>query len=97
FVFGEVLVDFRKLELRRGGKLIKATAKDFKTLHYFVTHPEVTIPRDELLDRVWGFHNYPTTRTLDNRIMQLRKKLERDPASPAHFLTVYGVGYKFVP
>jgi len=97
FLFGDVVVDFRKMELRRGEKQIDATAQEFKTLHYFITHPEVPISRDELLNRVWGFHHYPTTRVVDNRIMQLRKKLESDPSRPAHFLTVHRVGYKFVP
>jgi len=97
FLFGDVVVDFRKMEIRRGGELIEATAQEFKTLRYFVTHPERAISRDELLNHVWGYHHYPTTRTVDNRIMQLRKKLENDPAKPAHFLTLHGVGYKFVP
>jgi hypothetical protein len=97
FFFGEVVVDFRRMELRRCGKPIEATAHEFKTLRYFVTHPEVPISREELLNQVWGFHRYPTTRTVDNRIMQLRKKLEADPAKPTHFVTVCGVGYKFVP
>lgn len=97
FLFGDVVADFRKMELRRGGIRVEASALDFKTLLYFLTHPEMTISRDELLNRVWGFHHYPTTRTVDNRILQLRKKLEIDPANPTHFLTVHGVGYKFVP
>jgi len=97
FFFGDVVVDFRKMELRRGRKRIEATPLEFRTLHYFVTHPEVPISRDELLNHVWGYCDYPATRTVDNRIMQLRKKVESDPARPIHVLTVHGVGYKFVP
>jgi len=97
FFFGDVVVDFRKLELHRCGQRIKATMQEFKTLRYFLMHPEVAISRDELLNNVWGFHQYPTTRTVDNRIMRLRKKLENDPTKPVHLLTVHGLGYKFVP
>jgi DNA-binding response OmpR family regulator len=55
------------------------------------------ISRDELLDKVWGYENYPCTRTVDNHILRLRQKLESDPSHPSHFLTVHGLGYKFVP
>jgi two-component system, OmpR family, alkaline phosphatase synthesis response regulator PhoP len=54
------------------------------------------ITRDELLNEVWGYQNYPSTRTVDNHILKLRQKLERDPSSPTHFRTVHGMGYKFV-
>ena len=53
--------------------------------------------RDELLNEVWGYQNYPSTRTVDNHILKLRQKLEKDPANPVHFRTVHGMGYKFVP
>jgi DNA-binding winged helix-turn-helix (wHTH) protein len=95
--FGEVCVDFRKMELRRSGARVKMTASEFKTLRYFVCRPAVVISRDELLNEVWGYQNYPTTRTVDNRIFNLRKKLERTPSRPVHFLSVFGVGYKFMP
>jgi hypothetical protein len=95
--FGEVEVDFQKMELRRLGRLVGLTAHEFRTLRYFLLHPEAVISRDELLRQVWGFHNYPTTRTVDNRILRLRQKLEPDPSQPTHFLTVHGAGYKFVP
>jgi hypothetical protein len=95
--FGEVEVDFRRMELRRSGKRVEATAQEFKTLQYFVSRPETVISREELLNQVWGYENYPTTRTVDNRIMKLRRKLERKPSQPIHFLTVHGAGYKFVP
>ena len=95
--FGDVFVDFRKMELRRSGVRVAMTASEFRTLRYFVCRPEVVISRDELLNEVWGYENYPTTRTVDNRIFNLRKKLERIPARPVHFLSVFGVGYKFMP
>jgi len=55
------------------------------------------ISREELLNEVWGYQNYPSTRTVDNHILRLRQKLENDPANPTHFLTVHGAGYKFLP
>ena len=73
------------------------SAPEFKTLQYFVCRPEVVISRDELLNEVWEYQNYPSTRKVDNRILKLRQKLERLPSQPIHFLTVHGVGYKFIP
>jgi DNA-binding winged helix-turn-helix (wHTH) protein len=95
--FGEIEVDFRRMELRRCGIRVQATAHEFKVLQYFLSRPEEVISREELLNQVWGYENYPTTRTVDNRILKLRQKLERTPSKPVHFLTVHGVGYKFVP
>ena len=73
------------------------TPQEFKVLKYFAQNPERVISRDQLLNEVWGYASYPTTRTVDNHIMNLRQKLEEDPAHPTHFRTVHGVGYKFVP
>jgi len=95
--FGDVEVDFRRMELRRCGIRVPATAHEFKVLQYFLSRPEEVISREELLNQVWGYENYPTTRTVDNRILKLRQKLELTPSEPVHFLTVHGVGYKFVP
>jgi hypothetical protein len=95
--FGDVYVEFRKMEVRRSGARVAMTASEFKTLRYFVLRPGCVISRDELLNEVWGYENYPTTRTVDTRIYNLRKKLERIPSQPIHFVGVFGVGYKFVP
>ncbi len=95
--FGDVEVDFRRMELWRGGKRIEVTAHEFKTLRYLANRPEEAISRDELLEKVWGYKHYPSTRAVDNRILKLRKKVERNPSNPSHLLTVHGVGYKFVP
>jgi hypothetical protein len=95
--FGDVEINFRKMELRRGGNKVEVTPQEYKTLRYLVSYPEEAISREELLKRVWGYHNYPTTRTVDNRILKLRQKLERNPSKPAHLVTVRGFGYKFVP
>jgi DNA-binding response OmpR family regulator len=94
--FGQVSIDFIKMEILREGQPIALTAQEFKTLKFLVHNAERVITRDELLNEVWGYHNYPSTRTVDNHILKLRQKLEKDPANPVHFRTVHGVGYKFV-
>ena len=95
-IFDGVSVDFGKMEIRRNGEHIFLTAKEFKTLKFLAQNAERVITRDELLNEVWGYEKYPTTRTVDNHILKLRKKLETDPSNPLHFLTVHGLGYKFV-
>ena len=95
-LFGTVRVDLFRSEVRRSDISLVLTALEFKLLRFFVTSPGRTISRDELLNQVWGFENYPCTRTVDNHVLRLRKKLEPDPDYPVHFQTVHGVGYKFV-
>jgi DNA-binding response OmpR family regulator len=95
--FGGISVDFTKMEVVREGQSIGLTAQEFKTLKFFVQNAERVISRDELLNEVWGYQNYPSTRTVDNHILKLRQKLEKDPANPVHFRTAHGMGYKFVP
>jgi two-component system, OmpR family, alkaline phosphatase synthesis response regulator PhoP len=94
--FDGISVDFLKMEVTRDGEPVILTAQEFKTLKFLVQNADRVISRDELLNEVWGYHNYPTTRTVDNHILKLRQKLERDPANPTHFRTVHGMGYKFV-
>jgi hypothetical protein len=95
--FGEVQINFLTLEARRSDCPVSLTAMEFKTLKFFVSNPYRVLSRDELLNEVWGYDNYPCTRTVDNRILKLRQKLEKEAASPVHFQTVHGVGYKFIP
>jgi DNA-binding response OmpR family regulator len=95
--FAGIVIDLRKMEVQRDGKIVVLTAQEFKTLQFLVQNADRVISRDELLNEVWGYQNYPSTRTVDNHILKLRQKLERDPASPVHFRTVHGMGYKFVP
>jgi DNA-binding response OmpR family regulator len=90
-------VDFAKMEITRGGEKITVTAKEFETLEFLTKNAERVISRDELLNEVWGYQNYPCTRTVDTHILRLRQKLESDPSHPSHLLTVHSVGYKFVP
>ena len=84
-------------KLRATASPIALTAQEFKTLKFMMQNAERVISRDELLNEVWGYQNYPSTRTVDNHILKLRQKLEKDPANPVHFRTVHGMGYKFVP
>jgi DNA-binding response OmpR family regulator len=94
--FDSISVDFTKMEVTRDAQPVGLTAQEFKTLKFLVQNPDRVITRDELLNEVWGYQNYPSTRTVDNHILKLRQKLERDPANPVHFRTVHGMGYKFV-
>jgi len=94
--FGDVHVDFGKQEGAKGKKKLKLSAKEFQLLKYFVEREGKVISRDMLLDDVWGYDVTPTTRTVDNYILSLRKKIETVPSKPKHLLTVHTAGYKFV-
>src|SRR5208282_6017667 len=95
--FDEVRIDFTGMVATRGSKSLSFTAQEFKLLKYFASSPSRVISREELLNAVWGYENYPTTRTVDNHVLRLRQKLESDPAHPQYFLTMHGTGYKFMP
>ena len=94
--FGDVHVDFGKQEGAKGKKKLKLSAKEFQLLKYFVEREGKVISRNMLLDDVWGYDVTPTTRTVDNYILSLRKKIETVPSKPQHLLTVHTAGYKFV-
>jgi DNA-binding response OmpR family regulator len=96
FSFGDVTIEFAKMQIMRGDKLVPLTPQEFKALKFLVQNAERVISRSELLNEVWGYANYPSTRTVDNHILRLRQKLEQDPANPVHFRTVHSAGYKFV-
>jgi len=85
------------MEIHRNGRPVILTCKEFKTLAYLIKNPRRVISRNELLNEVWGYENYPCTRTVDNHILRLRKKLETEPPRPKHFHTVHNSGYKFLP
>lgn len=95
--FGEAEIDFKRYEARCRGRLVEMTRKEFALLRFLASRADIVVSRDELLNRVWGFHSYPVTRTVDNHVAGLRSKLETDPSHPVHIQTVHGVGYKFVP
>jgi DNA-binding response OmpR family regulator len=94
--FGNVDIDFKKQEANRKKQPLKLSAKEFEILKYFILHEGEVITRDMLLDEVWGYETFPTTRTVDNYILTIRKKIEDDPSEPKHLLTVHTAGYKFV-
>ncbi len=96
FSFDDVSVNFTKMELTQAGKPAALTAQEFKVLRFFIQNQDRVISREELLNEVWGYQSYPSTRTVDNHILRLRQKLEKDPARPLHFKTVHGAGYRFV-
>ena len=95
--FDDIEVDFRSHELRRDGRPIEATRKEIGLLRFLSSRPGEVIRRDALLEAVWGYTAETTTRTVDNHVALLRAKIEADPKSPRHLVTVHGVGYKWVP
>jgi DNA-binding response OmpR family regulator len=95
--FGDVVVNFVSYEAQKGGQPLEMTRKEFQLLRLLASRAGEVVTRDDLLNEVWGYENYPTTRTVDNHIAGLRAKLEREPGDPQHLRTVHGVGYKFVP
>ncbi len=97
FKIGEATIDPKTFQLKRGRTVEELTAKELKLLQVFHAHTRVKVPsRDKLLNEVWGYNYYGTTRTLDQVIVQLRKKLGDNGGEPRHLLTIHGVGYKLV-
>ena len=96
YSFDDIYLDFKKQEARKGKKILDLTAKEFELIQYFVERESIVISRSQLLDDVWGYESLPTTRTVDNYILSLRKKLESSPSHPKHLLTIHTAGYKFV-
>ena len=94
--FGDVLIDFKCFEAKKGGKILNLSRKEFGILRLLAARVGEVVTRDELLNEVWGYEQYPTTRTVDNHIALIRTKLEDDPSQPRHLITVHGVGYKLV-
>ncbi|MCW8822706.1 MAG: response regulator transcription factor, partial [Ignavibacteriaceae bacterium] len=96
YSFGDVFLDFKKQEAKKGTNPVELSVMEFKVMQYFIQREGEVIERIKLLDEVWGYENYPSTRTVDNFILNLRKKIEDDHSDPKHLLTVHGAGYKFV-
>ena len=93
--FGNVIVDFKRHEVFKNGTQQDLTNREFRLLEYFLQHPGELLSRDRLLDEIWGYNAYPTTRTVDNHILRLRKHIEPDPENPQYIKTVRGAGYLF--
>jgi DNA-binding response OmpR family regulator len=94
--FGDVEIDFEKLQATRQGKPVDLTAREYDILRLLIRCRGEVVTRNRLLNEVWGYEAYPTPRTVDNHILKLRKKLEDDPAAPRYILSIYGQGYKFI-
>jgi DNA-binding response OmpR family regulator len=97
YTFGPVKVDLRRRILWREGEESHLTTHEAGTLAYLITHRGRDVSRDELLQEVWGYPTAMNTRTVDNQILKLRKKIEDTPGQPRHILTVHGTGYRFEP
>jgi len=95
FRFSNVVVDLRRQVVKRGGKRVEMTSREFQLLSYFILHQGELITRDQLLTDVWGYSHPPITRAVDNFVFKLRSKLEADHEHPRHFITAYGTGYRF--
>jgi len=93
---GNIFLDFKKYKALKDGLPLNLTPKEFGVLRFLATRTGDVITRDELLDEVWGYDKYPTTRTVDNHLAQLRSKIEENPTNPQYLITVHGVGYKLV-
>jgi DNA-binding response OmpR family regulator len=95
--FSDVEVDLERHSVRRKGEEIKLTRAEFKLLAFFLQNPDRPLTRDVLLNSVWGYEAFPNTRTVDAHVVRLRQKLEPDSETPRHFVTMHGVGYRFIP
>jgi len=93
--FGDIDIDFEKLRATRDGSPLRLTRKEFEVLRFLIRYRGEVVSRDRMLDEVWGYDAYPTTRTVDTHILKLRKKIETDPHAPEYILSVYGGGYTF--
>ncbi len=96
YSFDNIKIDFKKLEAFKNNVLLKLSALEFKVLKYLIAREGEVVTREQLLDDVWGYESFPTTRTVDNYILILRKKIEKNSAEPVHLLTMHKSGYKFV-
>ena len=94
--FADVTVDVGRRKIIRGGELVNFTRAEYNLLLFFLQNVDRALTRDTILNAVWGYDCYPTTRTVDAHVCRLRRKLESDPATPRHFLTIHGVGYRFL-
>ena len=97
YAFGDVDLDFRRYEARKAGRVLDLSPREFEMLKYLIQRQGETVTREQLLDEVWGYDQFPITRTVDNHIAKLRQKIEDHPAEPQHINTVHRVGYRFVP
>ena len=96
YSFGNVSLDFKKLQAFRNNQEIILSGREFAILKYFIQHEGEAIHRQDLLSDVWGYKSTPNTRTIDNFVLNLRKKLEENPSKPKHIISIKGIGYRFI-
>ena len=96
YSFDDIKIDFKKQEALKNNNPFKLSSKEFEILQYLTQHESEVVSRSMLLDEIWGYDVFPTTRTVDNFILNIRKKIEDDPANPKHLITVHTSGYKFI-
>ena len=95
YSFADFEIDFKKQKVKKNGQSIQFSTKELEILQFFIQHDDEIVSREMLLDEVWGYDVFPTTRTVDNYILNLRKKIEEDPTNPIHILTIPKSGYRF--
>jgi two-component system alkaline phosphatase synthesis response regulator PhoP len=93
----DATVNFKQYAVFKGDRRYPLTPMEVSLLKMFLSHPNEVITRERLLNEIWGFDAFPTTRTIDTFLLRLRHKIETNPRRPVHFVTVHGAGYKFVP
>ena len=96
YQFGAIELNFKTFEASRDGAPLDLSPREFRILKYFVEHPGAVVSRDQLLNGVWSYNSFPSTRTVDQHIAKLRQKIEPTPADPQFLVTIHGVGYKFL-
>ncbi|MFC2081080.1 response regulator transcription factor [Bacteroidota bacterium] len=95
YSFGKVTLNFRKFQAYVNDEEIKLSSKEYAIMRYLIKHEGEVVQRHELLNEVWGYDAIPDTRTVDNFILELRKKLEETPSNPKYIISIRGVGYRF--
>jgi len=96
YSFGNIFIDFKKQEATKKNEPLQLSSTEYKILKYLIQHEGDVISRDNFLDDVWGYDSFPTTRTVDNYILSIRKQIEDDQSKPEHLITIHKAGYKFV-
>jgi len=97
YQFGDIEINFRTREATKCGGPLELSGREFEVLDYLIQHNGEVVTRNQLLDAIWGYDNYPFTRTVDVHISKLRRKIEENPEQPRHLITVHRTGYRFLP
>lgn len=96
YEFGNVILDFAAFKTIKNKKLVDLTSTEYSLMKVLIKHRNEVVPREKILNEVWGYDSYPSSRTVDNHILNLRQKLEDNPQKPEYIHTIHGLGYKFV-